>query len=71
MFAGSSLHQTPDVEVVAHQDLQLGDANYADFLFLIISSKLTVVVVDCSPAVWSRFNSVELDGMFVLQISRD
>lgn len=69
MFAGSSLHQTPDVEVVAHQDLQLGDPNCADFLFLFISSKLTVVAVDSSPAVWSRLNSVELEGMYVLQIS--
>lgn len=69
MFAGSSLHQTPDVEAVAHQDLQLGDPNCADFLFLFISSKLTVVAVDSSPAVWSRLNSVELEGMFVLQIS--
>lgn len=49
MFAGSSLHQTPDVEVVAHQHLQLGDPNCADFLFLFISSKLTVVAVDSSP----------------------
>lgn len=61
--------ETWRVPGVVRRDLQRGDPNYADFLFLFISSKLTVMPVDSSLTVWSRLNSVELDGMFVWQIS--